>query len=151
MKDSLIFFFNRDLDKLKKELKLYDVEDNIWKISGNISNSAGNLALHIIGNLNHYIGSEMGNTGYIRNRAAEFSLKGVSRDEILNQIEETKQTISNALLKFHEDWFSRKYPLEEFGYPMTYEYFMVHLASHLNYHLGQVNYHRRLIESPKLG
>lgn len=151
MKDSLIFFFNRDLDKLKKELKLYDVEDNIWKISGNISNSAGNLALHIIGNLNHYIGSEMGNTGYIRNRAAEFSLKGVSRDEILNQIEETKQTISNALLKFPEDWFSRKYPLEEFGYPMTYEYFMVHLVSHLNYHLGQVNYHRRLIESPRLG
>ncbi|MFC0263255.1 DinB family protein [Fontibacter flavus] len=151
MKDSLIFFFNRDLDKLKKELKLYDVEDNIWKISGNISNSAGNLAFHIIGNLNHYIGSEMGNTGYIRNRAAEFSLKGVSRDEILNQIEETKQTISNALLKFPEDWFSRKYPLEEFGYPMTYEYFMVHLVSHLNYHLGQVNYHRRLIESPRLG
>lgn len=151
MKDSLIFFFNRDLDKLKKELKLYDVEDNIWKISGNISNSAGNLALHIIGNLNHYIGSEMGNTGYIRNRAAEFSLKGVSRDEILNQIEETKQTISNALLKFPEDWFSRKYPLEEFGYPMTYEYFMVHLVSHLNYHLGQVNYHRRLIENPRLG
>lgn len=100
MKDSLIFFFNRDLDKLKKELKLYDVEDNIWKISGNISNSAGNLALHIIGNLNHYIGSEMGNTGYIRNRAAEFSLKGVSRDEILNQIEETKQTISNACSNF---------------------------------------------------
>lgn len=151
MKDSLIFFFNRDLDKLKQELKSYHAEDNIWKTSGNISNSAGNLALHIIGNLNHYIGSEMGSTGYIRNREAEFSLKGVSRDEILNQIEETKKTISNALLKFPEDWFSRKYPLEEFGYPMTYEYFMVHLVSHLNYHLGQVNYHRRLIESPMMG
>jgi uncharacterized damage-inducible protein DinB len=147
MKNTLIFFFDRDLNKLKQELKAYKREENIWKISGEISNSAGTLAMHLIGNLNHYIGCEMGNSGYIRDREAEFSLRNVSRNDILQDIDETRQVIANALLKFPEDWFDRIYPLEEFGYPMTYEYFMVHLVSHLNYHLGQVNYHRRLLDT----
>jgi uncharacterized damage-inducible protein DinB len=146
MKNSLIFFFDRDLNKLKKELIAYKREENIWKVSGEITNSAGTLALHLIGNLNHYIGSEMGNSGYVRDRPAEFSKRNIPRNEILDDIDETRQVIANALLKFPEDWFDRKYPLEEFGYPMTYEYFMVHLVSHLNYHLGQINYHRRLLD-----
>jgi uncharacterized damage-inducible protein DinB len=147
MKNSLIFFFDRDLNKLKGELKAYRREENIWKTSGEITNSAGTLALHLIGNLNHYIGSEMGNTGYVRDRDAEFSKRNVSRNELLIEIDETRQVVANSLLKFPEDWFDRKYPLEEFGYPMTYEYFMVHLVSHINYHLGQVNYHRRLLDN----
>ena len=147
MKNSLIFFFDRDLNKLKGELKAYKREENIWKTSGEITNSAGTLALHLIGNLNHYIGSEMGNTGYVRDRDAEFSKRNVSRNELLIEIDETRQVVANSLLKFPEDWFDRKYPLEEFGYPMTYEYFMVHLVSHINYHLGQVNYHRRLLDN----
>jgi hypothetical protein len=147
MKNTLIFFFDRDLNKLKVELKAYRHEDNIWKTSGEITNSAGTLALHLIGNLNHYIGSEMGNTGYVRDREAEFSKRNVSRNVLITDIDETRQVVANSLLKFPEDWFDRKYPLEEFGYPMTYEYFMVHLVSHINFHLGQVNYHRRLLDT----
>lgn len=147
MKDALIFLFDRDLNKLKNELKTYQNEADIWKVSIGINNSAGNLALHLIGNLNHYIGAEMGNSGYQRNRDSEFTLKDVPRDEILKMIEDSRHVIIKALLEFPEDWFSRRYPLEEFGYPMTYEYFMVHLVSHINYHLGQINYHRRLLSS----
>ncbi|MGY6744877.1 MAG: DinB family protein [Cecembia sp.] len=145
MKDSLIFYFDRDLSKLKNELKTYKNEADIWKVKEGISNSAGTLAVHLIGNLNHYIGANMGNTGYERDREGEFSGKPVPLKEILEEIEETRHVITKALLEFPEDWFSRKYPLEEFGYPMTYEYFMTHLVSHLNYHLGQINYHRRLL------
>jgi hypothetical protein len=147
MKDALIFLFDRDLNKLKNELKAYQNEANIWMVSGGITNSAGNLALHLIGNLNHYIGAEMGNSGYQRDRDSEFTIKNVPRDEILKMIEDTRHIITKALLEFPEDWFSRRYPLEEFGYPMTYEYFMVHLVSHVNYHLGKINYHRRLLSA----
>ncbi|WP_278043590.1 DinB family protein [Cecembia calidifontis] len=135
------------MNKLKNELKAYQNEANIWMVSGGITNSAGNLALHLIGNLNHYIGAEMGNSGYQRDRDSEFTIKNVPRDEILKMIEDTRHIITKALLEFPEDWFSRRYPLEEFGYPMTYEYFMVHLVSHINYHLGQINYHRRLLST----
>jgi uncharacterized damage-inducible protein DinB len=146
MKDSLIFYFDRDLNKLKNELKAFEEEENLWKVLPGVTNSAGTLALHLIGNLNHYIGAAMGNSGYERDRDAEFSLRDVPRGEILVQIEDTRQTVAKALLEFPEDWFSRKYPLEEFGYPMTYEYFMVHLVGHLNYHLGQINYLRRIMQ-----
>lgn len=146
MKQALIFLFDRDLSKLKNELKAYRSEEGLWKTTNTINNSAGTLALHLIGNLNYYIGSIMGNTGYVRDREAEFMLRDVPFVEILNKIEETKLVVTKSLLEFPEDWFSRQYPEEKFGYPMTYEYFMFHLVSHLNYHLGQINYHRRILD-----
>lgn len=146
MKQALIFLFDRDLSKLKNELKGYRSEEGLWKTTNTINNSAGTLALHLIGNLNYYMGSIMGNTGYVRDREAEFMLRDVPFVEILNKIEETKLVVTKSLLEFPEDWFSRQYPEEKFGYPMTYEYFMFHLVSHLNYHLGQINYHRRILD-----
>jgi uncharacterized damage-inducible protein DinB len=44
-----------------------------------------------------------------------------------------------------------QYPLQVLGYPMTTTYFLVHLYGHLNYHLGQVNYLRRLLQQPPSG
>ncbi|WP_113924735.1 DUF1572 family protein [Cognataquiflexum aquatile] len=147
MKDVLIQLFERDLKKLISELEAYKDEENIWKVSGNISNSTGTLVLHLVGNLKHFIGAVMGNTGYIRNREAEFSLRNIPRANLVEQILETIQIINVTVSKFEEDNFSSNYPLEVFGKPMTYEYFMMHLQGHLNYHLGQVNYHRRLLDN----
>jgi hypothetical protein len=147
MKDVLIQLFERDLKKLISELEAYKDEENIWKVSENISNSTGTLVLHLVGNLKHFIGAVMGNTGYIRNREAEFSLKNVPKANLVEQILETIQIINVTVSKFEEDNFSSNYPLEVFGKPMTYEYFMMHLQGHLNYHLGQVNYHRRLLDN----
>lgn len=147
MKDVLIQLFERDLKRLIVEVEAYSKEENIWKVSGNISNSTGTLVLHLVGNLKHFIGAVMGNTGYIRNREAEFSLRNIPRAHLIEQVLETIQIINVTVSKFEEDNFSSNYPLEVFGKPMTYEYFLIHLQSHLNYHLGQVNYHRRLLDN----
>ncbi|UJP64351.1 DinB family protein [Mongoliitalea daihaiensis] len=146
MKSSLLYFFDRDLQKVKNELICYKNEQNIWEIAPGISNSAGNLTMHIIGNLNHYIGNKMGDTGYERDRESEFSVKGIPREELLLMLDETNHMITDSILQFPEDWFSRDYPGGAVKEPMSYEYYMFHLVSHLNYHLGQINYHRRLLE-----
>ena len=147
MKDVLIQLFERDLKKLISELEAYKDEKNIWEVSGIITNSTGTLALHLVGNLNHFIGAVMGNTGYFRNREAEFSLRNIPRANLVEQVLETIQVINETMSGFGENNFSFNYPLEVFGKPMTYEYFMMHLQGHLNYHLGQVNYHRRLLDN----
>ena len=96
MKDVLIQLFERDLKKLISELEAYKDEENIWKVSGNISNSTGTLALHLVGNLKHFIGAVMGNTGYIRNREAEFSLRNIPRAQLIMQVLLITQTQSNS-------------------------------------------------------
>lgn len=103
MIETLQILFKRDLLKLKTEIESYQSEENIWKISQHISNSAGNLCLHLIGNLNHFIGAITGKTGYIRNREAEFSLKDVPRPQLIEMIENTILVIENTLNNLSED------------------------------------------------
>lgn len=145
--ETLKTLFNRDLNKLKSEIELFEKESEIWHIQKGITNSAGNLCLHIVGNLNTYIGAEFGKTGYIRNRALEFSLKDVPRAELINKIEETIVTVNNALNSVSEEDLKKEYPLLVFDSKTSTEYMLVHLTTHLAYHLGQINYHRRLLES----
>ncbi len=145
MIDSITKLFHRDLDAVIKELRLYQSESDIWKTDGDISNSAGNLALHLVGNLNHFIGAVLGSTGYIRQRDLEFSSKNVSIETIVIEIAATKTMISQTLSGLTEEDLQQEYrrnPFEDF---MTTEYFLLHLQSHLAYHLGQINYHRRLL------
>lgn len=138
--------YRRDLEKLKGEIAAYINENDIWKIQDGISNSAGNLCLHLVGNLNTYIGAEIGKTGYIRNRELEFSLKDVPRQELLDKISSTIQVVDNSLSMMKEEDLEKEYPLIVFADKMSTGYFLVHLVAHLGYHLGQVNYHRRLID-----
>lgn len=143
---TLIALFERDLNKLKSELLAYKSEEAIWKTEATISNSAGNLALHLIGNLNTYIGAEIGKTGYIRNRPLEFSAKFVPREQLVADIETTIDVIKNALPLLTEEDYQAEYPVLVFEKKTSVEYFFIHLAVHLGYHLGQVNYHRRLLD-----
>jgi hypothetical protein len=87
--ESLRSLFNRDLNKLKTEIEAYQKEENLWKIDKNIANSAGNLTLHLVGNINHFIGAQLGNTGYVRHRELEFSLNDVPRAELIEKLEAT--------------------------------------------------------------
>ena len=137
--------FNRDLNKLKIEIESYQNESQIWAIDKNISNSAGNLCLHLIGNINTYIGAELGKTGYIRDRPLEFSLKNVPKSELITKIEDTILVVNNALDSLTESDLEAIYPQIVFEKEMTTGFFLVHLSTHLGYHLGQINYHRRLI------
>lgn len=138
--------FYRDLKKLRDEISLYRQEENIWIIENNISNSAGNLCLHLIGNLQTYIGAEIGETGYIRDRVAEFSLKDIPRSILLDKIDDTMAVVTNALDLLSEDQLEEVYPILVFEEKTTTAYFLVHLTTHLTYHLGQINYHRRLLD-----
>ena len=138
-----IFF--RDINRLKSEIELYQNEADIWRIEKHISNSAGNLCLHLIGNLNAFIGAALGNTNYVRNRALEFSEKGVPRTELLNKIDETILVVNQTLQQMSEDELKKDFPILVFDEKTTKEFFLVHLATHLTYHLGQINYHRRLL------
>jgi len=143
----LISLFNRDLDKLKSELKAYQDFSNCWRIEPNISNSAGNLALHLIGNLNHFVGATLGNTGYLRKRDMEFSQKDIPSTALLEQIDDTKEMIRSVLLTLSKEELESEFRRNPFEVNMTTEYFLMHLLTHLSYHLGQINYHRRLIEA----
>jgi hypothetical protein len=139
--------FLRDLKRLSKEIESYSDEADLWIVRHEISNSAGNLCLHLLGNLNAYIGANLGKTGYVRDRPAEFSLKDIPKDDLLNNIKSVSTIIEKVFLESAEDVLHEIYPEEVLGYPMNTEYFLIHLYGHLNYHLGQINYHRRLLAS----
>ena len=68
---------------------LYKNEEDVWKIKEGISNSAGNLTLHLLGNLNHFIGATLGNTGYVRERDKEFSLKNIPRIQLVEDLKKS--------------------------------------------------------------
>src|SRR6185503_13244686 len=97
--ETLRTLFRRDLEKLKKEISLYTNENKIWYTEKRISNSAGNLCLHLVGNLNTYIGAELGNSGYIRNRDLEFSLKDIPQQELIEKVENTIRVVESTLGK----------------------------------------------------
>ncbi len=142
----LISLFNTDLERLQKEVESYSEEDVLWRTNGDISNSAGNLCLHLVGNLNHFIGAILGNTGYVRDRDSEFSLKNIARPELIASIVEVRNMVQKALLDLDPDDLEKNYPVNVFGTEMTSGYFLIRLVAHLNYHLGQINYHRRMLD-----
>ncbi|GAA0879606.1 hypothetical protein GCM10009119_25740 [Algoriphagus jejuensis] len=137
--------FQRDLEKLGAELSAYTDETKLWIVDREIANSAGNLALHLLGNLRTFIGLDLGNIPYVRNRDHEFGGKGVSREELLRELEEVKSIVESSLLGLAPDRIRDMSVQTFFGYQMTIGFFLIHLYGHFNYHLGQVNYHRRLL------
>jgi uncharacterized damage-inducible protein DinB len=139
--------FLRDLEKLKTEITSYKDEKNMWEVSGDLKNSTGNLCLHICGNLLHFIGATLGNTGYIRKRNLEFSKKNVPVDELVQEIDKTLQVVKQTLNELKEEKLAETFPINVFGEEMTTGFFLTHLTTHLSYHLGQINYHRRLVDT----
>ena len=143
---ALAEIFERDLNKVKQEISSYTDEKAIWKTVEGISNSAGNLALHICGNLRHFVGNTLGNSGYIRQRDLEFSSKDIPSEILLKNIDETINEVKTAVQNLSEEKLTSIYPIDVFGKQLTTEFFLIHLVAHLNYHLGQINYHRRMIK-----
>lgn len=145
--DSILSIFMRDLNKLKQEINAYSSEDKLWLVPQGISNSAGTLCYHLIGNLKHFIGAQLGNTGYIRQRDLEFSARNIPKVNLINELDETIEIVKSILSGVSNEDLQKEYPLIVFKDRMSVGFFLIHLTSHLNYHLGQVNYHRRLLDS----
>jgi uncharacterized damage-inducible protein DinB len=143
--EHLIKIFTRDLNKLKEEINLYADEEKIWAVKEGIGNSAGNLCLHLCGNLQHYIGAVLGDSGYIRNRDAEFKLKNISREKLLSEIDATLSVVTDTLEQVTKKDLEKDFPQMVMEQYWNTELFLLHLTGHLNYHLGQINYHRRLV------
>ena len=146
MKAELIKIYSRDLDRLKVEINTFRLESNIWITKGDIKNSAGNLCLHLIGNLKTYIGKNIGNYDYIRDRDSEFSLKDIPPQRLLEQIEETQEIVLKSLSQMRMEDLEELHKEDVLGYSMSNRFFLIHLVAHLSYHLGQINYLRRVLE-----
>lgn len=139
--EELIELFDRDLERLESELQRIPA-DFLWETIPGTVNSVGVLAQHIVGNLNHFIGTALGKTDYVRDREREFTQTDVSVSELINHVNMTSEMIHKVLGDLDEDKLSDSYPLD---IPMDYTVhkFLLHLYGHLNYHLGQANYLRR--------
>jgi len=143
---TLTTLFQRDINKLRKEIESYQDESKLWIIDKGIANSAGNLCLHLIGNLNTYFGKELGGTGYVRNRDLEFSQKDIPQATLLKMIDETMVIMEKVLDTVTDQQLEEEYPVVVFTEKTTTGFFFVHLIAHFSYHLGQINYHRRLLD-----
>lgn len=143
--NSISEIMERDLLKVAAELNQYENEKDIWLKKGLVQNSAGNLALHLIGNLNHFIGFALGNTGYIRDRDSEFSTVFVPREELVRNIHNTIAVVKESLSKIDDEKLYTTFPIKKNDETVTVEHILLHMLVHLGYHLGQINYHRRLI------
>ena len=145
MKDALLTLLERDLRKLREEMNLYADENKLWVVQEGISNSAGNLCLHLLGNLNHFIGAILGHSGYVRQRDDEFSLKDIPLGILTAQIDATIAVVQEALSGLLDTDLEGNYPEQKHGETVKMDFMLLHLLGHLSYHLGQINYHRRLI------
>lgn len=143
MSDILATFYKRDLSKLIEEINLFKNEENLWKTQGSVKNSSGNLVLHIIGGMNYLIGTNLAKTGYVRNRELEFTCKEVARTELVAQLAELIPMITQTIAAID---LEGEYPMIFDNEKRTNGYLLVQLSLHLNYHLGQVNYLRRVLE-----
>lgn len=137
--------FSKYLHNLKKEISAYNDDAGLWKLSEGINNTPGNLTLHICGNLRHNIGAVIGNTGYVRNRDLEFSVKNISKDDILKEIDATREMIIPVLEGLTPADYTKPFPESSHGEEQTTIDALIRLALHFGYHVGQINYHRRLL------
>ena len=142
----LLSHFEKDIKKLIEEISLYKNESDLWILKGDIKNSSGTLALHITGNLKHFIGAQLSKTGYIRERDKEFSDRNVSKENLLKGLNEAVEVVKNALPKLSNEDLKKDFPIPFLEKTRPAIEILFILYGHLNYHLGQVNYHRRLLE-----
>lgn len=135
----------RDLRALAREVDAYPDEHALWRTAPGTMNSSGTLALHIAGNLEHFIGAVLGGTGYVRDREAEFSTRDLTRAEVRGRIEAAAKSVNATLAQLESAQWEAVYPVPVGGRSIGTGVFLVHLATHLAYHLGQIDYHRRML------
>lgn len=138
-------YIGRELATVRDQLLAYPDTAAVWALPDGLPNSAGTLALHIAGNLRFYIGAKLGGSGYVRDRDAEFSLRGVERDELVRLIETASDEVTRALATLDDSQLDEPFPVEVAGVRLPTGRFIGHLAVHLAYHLGQMDYHRRIV------
>jgi hypothetical protein len=145
MTGDLASLFRRDLERLKQQVDAFPNDELLWQTLPGVTNAAGNLALHIEGNLREYVGRQLGNLPYRRNRELEFSAKGMSRHELGTRIAELGRSIPDVIEQLSSEQMEIEYPQIVLQAATTTKQLLIHLYGHLNWHLGQIDYLRRLL------
>lgn len=145
--EDLASLFGRDLSKMIGQIRAFPSDETFWETPPGITNSAGTLALHIDGNLREYIGRQLGGVSYTRNRPSEFSARGVSRDELIVRISELCELVPSIVGGLSDTQVKSIYPEVVLDAPMRTGEFLLHLYGHLNWHRGQLDYVRRIVEN----
>lgn len=149
LSDEFYTIFDRDLHRLIKNLEAIP-EALLWTAPDGVTNSAGVLAQHVTGNLNHYIGTAIGETGYERRREQEFTGSGRSKKALIDDIKELQQVLEDTFRDLNEKRLNEDYPVD-FPFDTTVRGALIHLYGNLNYHLGQFNYLRRMLSAGDFG
>jgi uncharacterized damage-inducible protein DinB len=145
MKTWIATVMTRELKALRREVESYPGEADLWRTVPGIANSGGNLVLHLAGNIQYFLGTVLGGTGYVRYRDAEFGSRDVPRADLLREIDGALAAVETGLARVNDADLKKPFPEAVGGVTPTTGAFLAHLAVHLGYHLGQVDYHRRII------
>lgn len=132
----------RELRTFQQEILRFPDDDSLWKTLPGITNSAGNLALHVSGNLRQFVGATIGRIPYVRNREEEFGRKTGTRAEIADALEAAAAVVDKSLA---EGTLEGEFPERPGGYRVGTDVFLMHLCAHTAYHLGQAGYLRRAL------
>ncbi len=135
----------RELAAVRRSVEAYADERLMWAERPGLPNTGGNLGLHLAGNLQHYFGTVLGKSGYVRDRDSEFSRRDVPRAEIINELDAAAVAIDAGMRALNAEKLAQPYPEQVGGRTIQTQEFVVHLLSHLAYHLGQLDYHRRVV------
>ncbi len=137
--------FRRDLTRLLAQVEAFPNSEMLWQTIPGITNSAGNLVLHLEGNLREYIGRQLGSRAYDRDRPVEFAVKGTTKEDLAVRISRLRDSIPPIVAALSREQMHQEYPEAVLGKPLTTETFVIHLYGHLNWHLGQIDYLRRAL------
>ena len=143
--DDLVTLFQRELTSLKSELDLFPDDESVWRILPGVSNSAGNLALHLAGNVQHFVGAVLGGTGYVRSRPNEFGQRAGTREQLHVEIDKAIDVVRRVLPALPVSRMDDIYPESVGGVEFQTRIWLIHLAVHAGFHLGQVGYLRRAV------
>jgi hypothetical protein len=135
----------RDLEGLAREIEMFPDDESLWNTAPGVTNSAGSLARHACGNLKHFVGAVLGGSGYVRQRDAEFGVRSGTRAENAGELRETKAIVSQVLPTLSEEVLAADFPDPSGGAPVPCRRFLLHLCTHLAFHLGQAGYLRRVV------
>lgn len=143
--NELAALLQRDLTRLVQEVQAFPSDEILWKVLPGVTNSAGNLTLHLEGNLREFIGRQLGQIDFQRDRPAEFGSSGRTRAELVRGIEAVRDTIPAVVARLNAETLAASFPEKVLTGPLPAQQFLMHVYGHLSYHLGQIDYLRRIL------
>ncbi len=145
MQEEVRRLLTRELEALAREVELFPDDESLWRTLPGLANSVGNLALHACGNLRHFVGGVLGGSGYVRDREAEFATRAGRREDVARRLRETAGLVSGVLPRLTREALEAPYPESHDGVQLRCDLFLLHLCTHLAFHLGQAGYLRRAL------